>query len=147
MRTWTIPLLALLLGGCAASSEPQNGVPLTWRGAFDGTLSTPGHIALLLDEAGPDTWTGTMYFEADEGDGNMPRVTYRIEGTREEGAVHVVQKEILEADPLGYGRSWCLGRYDLSLADEAEGSSLSGSYSEPAGRCAGTTALRPADTL
>lgn len=149
MRTWTVPLLAILLGGCTMPAGPNAGdgsVPLTWSGAFDGTRSTPGRIALLFDEAGPE-WKGTMYFEANERDGNFPRVTYRIEGTLEDGTMRIHQREILQADPLSWGRQWCLGTYELSVAEMSESSSLAGEYSDSGGRCGGSTTLRPADTF
>jgi hypothetical protein len=143
MRTSIVSCFALLLGGCAVAAEPTASVPLTWTGAFGGGGSPPGHITLLLDEVG-DTWTGTMYFESIEPDGELPRATYRIEGVPEEGVVRVVQKEILQADP----GSWCLGTYEFSL-DEREGApkGLSGAYSGGSTGCSGTTALRPADSF
>jgi hypothetical protein len=143
MRSSIVSCFALLLGGCAVAAEPTASVPLTWTGDFGGGKSPPGHIALLLDEVG-DTWTGTMYFESRDPGEDMPRATYRIEGVVEEGVVRVVQKEILQADPLEEG-AWCLGTYELSL-DEREGASkgLSGAYSDGNG-CTGATSLHPAD--
>jgi hypothetical protein len=149
MRMWMVPFLGLLLGGCAlpTGSDSPGSVPLTWSGEFKGGPSNPGHITLLLDEAGPTTWTGTMFFESHETDGDQ-RATYRIEGTREDGAVHVRQAEILEADGLSYGRGWCLGTYELSLADPAESAQhLGGSYSGDGDGCAGTTTLDPTESL
>lgn len=146
MQKWLIPCLGLLLGGCAvpASSDP-GAVPLTWTGDFTGGPSNPGRITLLLDETGP-TWTGTMYFESHNPGGEVPRATYRIEGAREEdGAIRIHQKEILQADPLTDGFSWCLGSYEFSLA-EGDHPGLSGAYAGGAG-CAGSTDLQPTDAL
>ncbi len=148
MRTWIVPLLALLAGGCAAPAEPTAQVPLTWTGAFGGGRSTPGQITLLFDEVG-DTWTGSMYFEANEPDGDRPRVTYRIEGVREDGTIRFDQKEVLQADPLSGGRSWCLGTYELAL-DEGKGEGpmgLTGAYSAESSGCSGSTSLQPAETF
>jgi hypothetical protein len=146
MRTSIVSCFALLLGGCAVAAEPTASVPLTWTGDFGEGGSPPGHIALLLDEVG-DTWRGTMYFESREPGGDLPRVTYRIEGVPEEGVVRIVQKEILQADPLESG-AWCRGTYELSL-DEREGATkgLSGAYSGGSAGCTGSTALSPADSF
>lgn len=138
MRTWTVPFLALLLGGCAAPAEPTAQVPLTWTGAFQGESAHPGNIHLLLDETG-DTWKGTMYFESHDPSGELPRATYRIEGEVEDGVIHVVQKEILEADPVA-GSSWCVGTYTLNL--HASSAALSGSYAAHGGGCTGATSLQ-----
>jgi hypothetical protein len=145
MRTWIVPALALLLGGCANAAAVDSPVPLTWTGDFSRGERSRGHIALLLDEAGPTTWTGSMYYESIEPDGSMPRATYRIEGVRgDDGLMRVHQAEILQADPHPYG--WCLGTYELSLDEGGERSALSGSYSSEGTGCPGTTALQPADT-
>jgi hypothetical protein len=155
MRTWIIPVLGLLCGGCSLpATGGDSPVPLTWKGDFNRGTSTAGHITLLFDEVGASV-SGTMFYETAETDGTTSRGTYRIEGTTEDGAIRFEQKEILEADPLGGGRTWCLGSYDLSLGDPTESSEraeatsapgLSGAYSSGSG-CAGTTALLPAETL
>src|SRR5262249_41881499 len=120
--------------------------PLTWTGDFSRGRGSEGHIALILDEAGPTTWAGSMYYESTEPDGSMPRATYRIEGVRgEDGLMRVHQAEILHADPLTNGRLWCPGPYELALDEGAERSALSGAYSADGRGCAGTTALQPAD--
>ncbi len=162
MRTWIIPALGLLLGGCSLPTSGDSPVPLTWRGDFTRGESTPGHITLLFDEVGTNV-SGTMYYEAADHGDDVPRATYRIEGTLDEGTISFKQVEILQADPLVHGGSWCLGSYDLALAQPTEspaGSTadspaasrepgspaLSGAYSSGAG-CSGATALQPAETL
>jgi hypothetical protein len=148
MRTWIVPALALLLGGCAPAAAADAAVPLTWTGDFSRGPGSDGRITLLLEEASPTAWTGTMYYEATEAGGAMPRATYRIEGVRgDDGMVLVHQKEILQADPLDRGRLWCQGTYELALYEGTERSALSGAYSADGSGCAGTTALQPADTF
>jgi hypothetical protein len=153
MRTWIIPILGLLLGGCSLPVAGETAVPLTWMGDFNRGPAARGHITVLFDEVGASV-SGTMFFESTEADGAMPRVTYRIEGTQEDGAIHFEQKEILQADPLTNGH-WCLGSYDLSLgaldeaparADGAGAQALSGAYSSEQD-CGGSTTLQPAETL
>jgi hypothetical protein len=147
MRTCLMLMVGALLAGCAAGpSEAEPGaVPLTWTGDFKGGRSSPGHVTLLLDETG-DAWRGTMYFETLEPFGTgapTARVTYRIEGSRVGNAVQVRQAEILEADPLSNGYSWCMGTYDLALAD-GDAQALSGPYSETLYGCSGVASLSPA---
>lgn len=160
MRTWIVPILGLLLGGCSLPVAGDSTTPLTWKGDFGRGQGASGHITLLFDEVGP-TVSGTMFYESSDFEA---RATYRIEGTQEDGAIRFEQKEILDADVLTGGAIWCTGTYDLSLAQPvavgetpeapaAEASTqapstpgLSGTYSSRQD-CGGLTTLQPVDTL
>jgi hypothetical protein len=105
-----------------------------------------GTLNVFLDETG-STWAGTAYYESVDLEGARFRATYKIDGALEEGALHLDESDLVEADDLPDGYGWCLGSYDFAVDPGQTKPELSGAYTSKSCGCTGATAMRPLELL